>query len=94
MKTIAEQYHWRKETIDFDVEETRRLAASHGKDGIIIIAWTDNGDGTVKYNTTTAGKKRNYALAAAALRDYLMSFIGGSDNEPINVEDRLNEHTE
>ena len=93
-RTIAEQYHWRKDNVDFDVEETRRLAASHGKDGLIIISWTDNGDGTVKYNTTTAGKKRNYALAAAALRDYLMIYLGGSDQKPVNVEYRLEEHTD
>lgn len=93
-QTIAEKYNWAKENIEFDVEETRKLAASHGKDGIIIIAWTDNGDGTVSYNTTTAGKKRSFAMQAAAVRDWLMTMLGGSDNKPVTVEDRINEHTD
>lgn len=91
-QTIAEKYSWSNIDTDFTVEDTRKLAATKGKDGIIIISWIDNGDGTVRYNTATAGKNKQYSLQAASIRDWIMSLIGGSDGKPVMVEDRIHEH--
>jgi hypothetical protein len=94
MKTIAEKYKWKDTPSEITVETTRKLAAKHGMDGVIIIGWTDNGDGTVNYQTTTAGKKKQFAIYASELRDWLMSLLTLNNYNPILLEDRIEEHTD
>jgi hypothetical protein len=72
------------------VDEARSLAARHGQDRMVIIAWNAQNK---MVNVVTAGSNAEHSNASLALSEFIMRAMGfnpGADKQPL--EDRRHEH--